>query len=1063
MQKNKTETQLIQKKLTIPTYALGEAQELPYFIENKAYQGATGRVYPLRFCDKLTNERVSRDYDAVILENDYISVTLLPELGGKIHGAVDKSNGYEFIYQNSVIKPALIGLAGPWVSGGVEFNWPQHHRPTTFMPLETAFRANADGSQTCIMGEAEPFNRMRGAVEVTVYPDSSVVEAKAVVYNRTDRPLPFMWWNNLAVRVHEDYKCVFPPDVEWGVDHDRRAVISFPVMRGVFKTARPYDYGDGRDVTWYKNVKLPTSVMVARGQSDMDFLSGYDWRAAAGTVTVSDHSYSVGKKMWTWGDGDFGHAWCANLTDNGDRYIELMTGVYTDNQPDFTYIQPGETKVFSQVWYPINGIGEVRNATEKGAVSLEIDGAKVSAGACVTREYDSVELQIKYRGVEVAKTSRKLAPDGHITVEVELDAPVEPTEVYVELTHDGERLVSYQPKPKGTKPEPSPREIPARPAEIESIEELYLHGAHLMQYKHHTYKPEDYFAEALRRDPNDLRCNHAMALIYTERGEFDLARAHFEKAMAKLRLRNDNPADTRLYCDFARLERLCGNVDKAYRLWLDASWQYGERSDALYEAARIDCLRGDFAGAEQKLVNCIETNAKHYGARILLGYIKSDAELIKRVLDEVPLDATARCALWLLRGGEVDEYLRQRPEDMLDAALDFERAGFINEAVRILSDCTTKSQLIYLHLARLTGEQSVYCDLVGCHPNRLEDIAALGGNDWQSKYLLGCLYMDRMNYNRAIEAWEEADRLHDYAPTKRNLAQVYYDHAGRSDDARRMLEAAFKLGGSRQTMARILYELVMLYKSSNVSVDERVKLLEANLDLTCERDDCCLEYIILLVMQGRYDDAEKLLKSRRFNIYEGGEGKLTRHHGWLYLLMAHAAASDGKLTQALSFCHDALVFPENYGEGRHYSAQEANIYYYTGVYEKRLGNNAAAEQAFRAGLGQAGQPSEMTYFRTLCAYELGEPDTARELCGELLARSEELLENADKRGYFGVGMPVPAPYEQDIVRMNTISAYLLRTLGELGMGGQYADSLERLRELEPENTILCYLEQLGVV
>lgn len=368
----------------IPSYIPSEPNTLPFFLEKKAYQGATGRVYPIPYTDRLSNTAVDKAYDMITLSNEYIEVELLPELGGKIHGAVQKSNGYEFIYKNICIKPAMVGLAGPWVSGGVEFNWPQHHRPTTFMPTEATLQENADGSKTCWMGEADPFHRMRGMVGITVYPGSSVVEARAVVYNRTDAPLPFMWWNNLAVRVHKDYKATFPPDVEWGNDHDRRAVISFPVMKGVFQTARPFDYGNGTDATWFSNIKLPTSVMVMRGQSDMDYLGGYDFAANAGTVTVADHHYSVGKKMWTWGDGDFGRAWCANLTDNDDRYIELMTGVYTDNQPDFTYIMPGEMKTFTTIWYPVKDIGPVMNGSRDAALSFVREGSSLKVGAITT-------------------------------------------------------------------------------------------------------------------------------------------------------------------------------------------------------------------------------------------------------------------------------------------------------------------------------------------------------------------------------------------------------------------------------------------------------------------------------------------------------------------------------------------------------------------------------------------------------------------------------------------------------------------------------------------------------
>lgn len=196
----------------------------------------------------------------------------------------------------------------------------------------------------------------------------------------------------------------------YGNDHDRRAVIPFPVMKGVYKTARPFDYGKGTDATWFSNIKLPTSVMVMRGQSQMNFLGGYDFAADAGTVTVSCHHTSVGKKMWTWGDGPFGRAWCANLTDNGDRYIELMTGVYTDNQPDFTYIMPGETKVFTQVWYPIHAIGEAKNATLEGALSLNVKDGQIHFGALPTCERKGAVIRLTLNGKALYEKTADLVP-----------------------------------------------------------------------------------------------------------------------------------------------------------------------------------------------------------------------------------------------------------------------------------------------------------------------------------------------------------------------------------------------------------------------------------------------------------------------------------------------------------------------------------------------------------------------------------------------------------------------------------------------------------------------------
>ena len=1055
---------LTRKPMTIPTYEPKEPNTLPFFLENKPYQGATGRLYPLAFTDRLTNTPVDRDYDSVTLENEYIKTILLPELGGKIHGAVDKATGYEFIYQNTVIKPALVGLAGPWVSGGVEFNWPQHHRPTTFMPLDCATRENPDGSKTCIMGEDEPFNRMHGEVAVTVYPGSSIVEATATVCNRADRPLPFMWWNNLAVRVHKKYKAVFPPDVEWGNDHDRRAVISFPVMKGIYHTARPFDYGEGTDVTWYPNVKLPTSVMVSRGQSDMDFLAGYDFAADEGTVTVSDHHYSVGKKMWTWGDGDFGHAWCANLTDNGDRYIELMTGVFTDNQPDFTYIMPGETKIFTQVWYPVRGIGEVKNASRGGAVSLEVEGNKIKFGAVSTERHENASLRLFYKENLVVEKRGEISPDRFWMAEAEIGSPVL-TDLRVEFAAE-KPIVSYKPTEKGQKKPPEARPIPPRPKDVGRLEDLVLHASHLTQYKHHTYKPEDYLAEALRREPEDLRANHLMGLIFTERGEYEKAAFHLEKAVERLKLRNDNPSDTQPVYDLARLEKLRGNVDRAYDLFYDASWQYPTRSASYFELARIDASRGDYEKAVGELKLCLETNSKHLGALTMLGYL-DDPKYLDVALEIAPLDPTARFADYLKNRTEIIRFIENRPEDVLDAALDFEKFGLISEAVKILESCKKPSQLIFCHLSRLDNRPLLTTDLTFCHPNRLDDIPALQGGDWRSEYLLGCLYYDRMNYDAARKAWEKSDSLHPFAPTKRNLAQALFDHYGDHENARRYLEDSLSLAVSENDpgAARINFELLQLYKNTNVSVDERIKLLESHIGLTASRDDCYLEYIILLTMAGKYDLARELLGKKRFNIYEGGEGKLTRHHGWLHVLMGLRAEAAGETEAALGFYRSALVYPANYGEGRHYSAQEANIFYYTGLLYEKLGDGKSAAAAFNSGADQPPQESEMTIYAALCMRKLGQDDRADEVLRGMIKSGENLIENADLRGYFGVGSPVPAPYEQDQERLHRIDGLLLIALGKKGLGDEDGAkaALDELLAIDPYNMKVCFLEICGVI
>jgi len=134
--------------LTIPTCLPSRPDKDPMFLEKRVYQGSSGKVYPLPFTDRIDEHPVERKWRVVWIENEFLRAMVLPELGGRIHRLQDKTNGYDLVYHQSVIKPALVGLAGPWVSGGIEFNWPQHHRPATFLPLAVEIEEHADGSQT---------------------------------------------------------------------------------------------------------------------------------------------------------------------------------------------------------------------------------------------------------------------------------------------------------------------------------------------------------------------------------------------------------------------------------------------------------------------------------------------------------------------------------------------------------------------------------------------------------------------------------------------------------------------------------------------------------------------------------------------------------------------------------------------------------------------------------------------------------------------------------------------------------------------------------------------------
>lgn len=292
-----------EESVVIPTYEVGDPDKNPLFFEKRVYQGSSGKVYPLPVTEKISDTKVDKTYQAVFLENDYLKVMLLPELGGRIHSAIDKTNQYDFVYHNHVIKPALVGLCGPWISGGIEFNWPQHHRPSTFMPVEYTIVENPDGSKTVWTGEIDQMYGTKGSAGFTLYPDKAYIEITGKVFNRTDIPQTFLWWANPAVPVNDHTISVFPPDVHAVMDHGKRAVSSFPIATGEYYK---YDYSAGIDISRYKNIKIPTSYMAYH--SDYDFIGNYDEAKQAGLLHVADHHVSPGKKQWTWGNSDFGKA-----------------------------------------------------------------------------------------------------------------------------------------------------------------------------------------------------------------------------------------------------------------------------------------------------------------------------------------------------------------------------------------------------------------------------------------------------------------------------------------------------------------------------------------------------------------------------------------------------------------------------------------------------------------------------------------------------------------------------------------------------------------------------------
>lgn len=1004
------------KKVVLPTYCVGEAEPLPVYFEKRPYQGASGKVYPIPYTAKLSDEKKDREYDAVVLENEYLRAVLLPEIGGKIHSILDKTNGYDIIYNNKVIKPAMVGLAGPWVAGGIEFNFPQHHRPTTFLPAECAVKGN-----TAYMGEFDYFHGMKGMIALSL--EGARVKAEITVYNPTAEEHPFLWWANMAVEVNDDYKIVFPPDVEYVNDHDRRAVLEWPVARGVYHTARPYDYGTGTDIHAFPAVKVPSSFMVSRGQSDADFVCGYDVGRQAGVVTVADRRVAPGKKLWTWGDGKFGAKWCSNLTDDGSRYVELMTGCYTDNQPDFTWIAPYERKKFVQYWYPVREIGEVKAANADCAVNLEErDGALFAGVYSVSPR--ALEIILEGEGKEIIRARAEVSPDKPWTESVHTEIPLSALTLTV---REGEKtLLSYRPPKRGKKKPIVPRKPALPPREISSVEELWLNGTHLRQYKHFAYRAEDYFLEGLSRDGGDIRCNKSMGDLLLARGQYAQAEERYSAAIGRLTLRNENPYDTEPYykralCKFARKD-----YDGAYEDAYAAVWSYPLRSAGYYLLAKIESLRNNPAAAEEFLSLSLETNANHLWAEYARGLIAGEKGIEEKIADEDPL--------FLPDGSE---------RRAVAFAVELMQFGLYQKAEEVLLKAEDGALKFY-HLAELyalTGREeerkTVIARADSCpyaceFPSLRESESALKGADTpMANYYLGCLYYSLERYEEGCVAWEKTAAKLDFAPAYRNLSLGYFDHLSRPERARECLERAYALDPGS---GRIFYELTKLYKSLNLPLEERLALYRGAPARRAERDDCTLDYSVLLTQEGKFEEAEAVLASHRFHTYEGGEGYLTQHHAWLHFLSGEEAEKAGKYEEAIARYESGLVFPENYGEEKNYFVNDAPLYLGIAHCKKALGDEAGEKEALALAVSTKGAPTVHSYWQCLAYRAAGEKERAERLAEEMIHLGKERVANAERDDYFGVGAPAYPPFGYDVKKAHTLSGSLLQAFGALAAG-----------------------------
>ena len=1026
----------------IPAYGFPEAEELPMFAENRVHQRSSGDPYPCRVVMRVDRQhRAERAFRVITLENEYLRLELMPELGGRIYSALDKRTGYDFFYKQHVIKPALIGMLGSWISGGCEFNWPCHHRPSTFMPVDVAVEEEPDGAVTVWMSENEPLDRMKGMVGVRLAPGEARFDTRMKVYNRTARRHSFLWWENAAVPVNERYRLVFPPDVHYVQFHYRKNVTSYPVASGVYNGIR---LGDGTDISRHRNTRQPTSYFCA--ETEYDFFGGYDEGRQCGVVHVADHTVSVGKKMFTWAYSQLSRSWEKALTDTDGAYAELMAGSYSLNQPDFAWLMPYEGREFSQLWYPVGAIGAPLCACAEAAAAIHDGQLFLQPTVALTHAVLTVD------GREYAVEA---GPEAILSFPLEGEP-----QRFTLRDGRGRTLLRYvRPDPRAAREMPAT--IPDNPTldALRSAQDAYLMGVHAEQYRDPAIRADRYWREALRRDPE-----YAPAL--TRLAEYELAhlrpekaRALAERAWKKVTARNFHPESGELQYLMGRVCEALGDDAAAWKWYMQAAWAQDARSRALTRAAMAEGRRGNWDAMAGLAEKALREHASNETARLLrvIAETHTDPEQADQDLAALlgldPLCQTARA----LRYGASERLYAGMGSDPCQAALDIAedlwQAGETALAVQVLDRLPEKcAQTEYVRAwmaeneALLEGAARLDCG--AAYPSRPLEYPALSWAadcrpaDAQALFLRGCVLYARENYADAAGLWERAIAAapEDYR-AYRCLAVALYSHLNRRQEALPLLNRALAL---KPRDDQLIWEKALVMTRLRVPAPDVAAFLERE---NSAREDNVIELCRAYNRMGAWEKALEVMERTDFTPCEGGEHAVAEQYMFAHHALGRTALEGGRAEEALGRFRAAQQLPDHLGAGLWNEVLLVPHRYYEAVCLERLGRETEAQElyqwilSFRPDYFTNMHLPELACWQAMAWKRLGHEAPAQELVAAHL-RAQDAAEAAVDPGYYGT-TPFFISYMEDPAVQRKAAADWQRAMahfaaGDLGTAREYA-------------------------
>ena len=1025
-----------QGTVDLPTYAIGEEDPFPPFPIAGRH-----RVYPYTMLDDLTDRLETKSYKALYLENEYLKAIVLPEMGGRLYSLYDKVNHHEVFYRNEVVKYGLVALRGAWISGGVEFNFPDGHTVVTVSPVSSTYKQNSDGSATVVVGDMDQVTDMHWEVAMTLRPHEARLEQKVTLFNSTPLTNLYWFWANAAVPATEDMQFIYP--MREANPHHRGEIWTYPVH-------------DGIDYSWYKNVRVPTSLF--GHQVHRTFFGAYYHQADYGVVHTADYHEVPGKKVWTWGVADGGLIWTGLLTDKDGAYNEIQAGRF-ETQLNYEFMPPHQVDSFTEYWYPVKGMGDGFVEATSG-LALNVIYVEAAPG-----EKPSVEVVLfptiaaKAAKVNVKLGDKLLRSFGPISLEpmkvVHLGLPIDnlaaaKAHLSVEVESSAGRVLLHwsAADPVDGNPDLAPGAASQPEADATAhagkptVEELYLRGVEQEKDGNEQAAAATY-EEVLQRDPGFIPALLKQTWQYYRSGDFTGARRSIASAMAR------DPLDPELNYAAGVIYRASARLSLAEDAFWTSIHYGGAPGPAFAQLGDIAISQKKYEDAAALLRRAVSFNPDDalawtdLGAALRLsGDLPGASGAIDQALSRMPLlpfalaereriaELTAEPASRAGRAaappapGDWTAAFRSDAQNYLALAAwyrslnDLASSDFILELALRKLPPQAVSPLVYYYLASNArhqernkqandyAAQAAAAPYDKVFPNRLEDAhvlqeeLGLDPKDSRAAYLLGNFLFAHRRYDDAGRQWSQA-RGQGFEPPAllRNLGLYTWKIKGDLKGAEGFYERAVRLDPNEY---RLYVDLDEIYAQSD-ALAQREKLFAQAPASVRNHDTVLVRLALLATQQKHYDQALGLLMPHRFKPWEGGA--IVRE---MYVLAnvqkGREALAAKHAREAEAAFRQALEYPRNLGVGKPDQPRDEEPLFWLGEALAAQGKNDPARDAWRQAAAEGKNAHRAgALFAGLALRRLGQEDEAAKLLGPL-ATPETGAKLAGPEDYYLAGL-----------------------------------------------------------